>query len=129
MRRGLVLVSLLLVLLGLELSTEAVTLVAERFVEGISALLGRTESGLPGFRFVGGLVALASGMGLWILLGWSARRRGAVGAEGDACPQCGGETRRVRRRGWQRLLGALLGERTTRRKCGTCGWVGLSVRR
>lgn len=129
MRRGLVLVSLLLVLLGLELSTEAVTVVAERLVAGVSALLGRTESGLPGFRFVGGLVALASGMGLWILLGWSARRRGAVGAEGDACPQCGGETRRVRRRGWQRLLGTLLGERTTRRKCGTCGWVGLSVSR
>jgi len=45
---------------------------------------------------------------------------------GDGCPNCGNVTRRVKRREWQRLLSALLGERLMRRRCETCGWVGLS---
>jgi hypothetical protein len=129
MRRGLAFVSLVLVLLGLELSTEAITTVAARIAEGLSALLGGTEARLSGLRVVAGLVVLALGLGLWILLIWSGRKRRMLSMEGEECPQCGSRTRRVRRRGWQRLLGALLGEHMTRRKCETCGWAGLSVRR
>ncbi len=129
MRRGLAFVSLVLLLMGLELSTEAVTLVVERIAGGVSALLGDGEPRVSTFRFVAGLAAMLVGLSIWILLFWSGRRRRKVDATGDACPQCGGDTRRVRRRGWQRLLAALVGERMTRRRCETCGWVGLSVRR
>jgi len=129
MRRGLAFVSLLLVLLGLELSAEAITLVVDRVAGGLSALLGGTEAGPSAFRFVAGLVSLTVGLVLWMLLIWSGRRGRTLAFEGDECPQCGGETRRVRRRGWQRLLETLVGEHMTRRKCETCGWVGLSVRR
>jgi hypothetical protein len=129
MRRGIAFVSLLLVLMGLELSTEAISLVVERIAGGLSALVGGTEPRLPGFRFVAGLGALVVGLGLWILLIWSGRKGHGVDTSGDACPQCGADTRRVRRRGWQRLLAVLVGERMTRRKCETCGWVGLSLRR
>lgn len=129
MRRVLAFVSLALVLIGLELSTEAVSVVGERIVGGVSALLGETEPRLPGFRFVAGLGALVVGLGLWALLTWSRRKGRGLGTVGEGCPRCGGETRRVHRRGWQRLLAVLVGEHMTRRKCETCGWVGLSVRR
>ncbi len=128
MRRGLGFVAVLLVLMGLELSTQGVTLIASRLGVGVSALLGRSAFHVPGFRFGAGIVLLAGGLALWILLAWSARTRVVVPAVGDGCPQCGNPTRRVRRQVSQRLLAALLGEHLTRRRCDTCGWVGLSRR-
>jgi len=126
MRRGLGFVSAALVVMGLELSTGAVTVVARRLGLGVAALLGGNEFHVAGFRFVAGVVALLLGLALWLLLAWSARKRAVVGAVGDGCPNCGNVTRRVKRREWQRLLSALLGERLMRRRCETCGWVGLS---
>lgn len=128
MRRGLVFVSLTLVLLGLELSTEALTLVARRLGAGAAAMAAGAQFHVPAFRFVVGVAGLALGLVLSGLLLWSSQRRDAVTAVGDLCPRCGNETRRVRRREWQRLLGVLLAERTTRRRCQTCGWLGLSLK-
>ena len=128
MRRGLAFVVLLLLLMGLELSTQAVTLVAQRMGAGFAALAAGTEFQVPAVRFVIGAVAVLLGLVIWALLLWSDRKRSAVASVGSTCPQCGNETRRVKRREWQRILSALLGERLTRRKCETCGWMGLSLK-
>lgn len=128
MRRGLAFVALVLVLLGLEMSTEALTLVVQRLSSGFASLAAGVEFQVGAFRFLAGVVALLLGLTVWVLMLWSARKRGAVASIGGTCPQCGEETRRVKRAGWQRLLSALLGERLTRRKCDTCGWVGLSLK-
>lgn len=128
MRRGLAFVALVFILMGLELSTEAVSLVVDRLGAGFTAIGSGAEFHVTPLRFVVGVLGLIFGIAIWVLLIWSARKRGAVAAVGGSCPQCGNETRRVKRREWQRLLSALLGERLTRRKCDTCGWVGLSLK-
>jgi len=48
-------------------------------------------------------------------------------AAGSSCPQCGGETSRIHRRGRHRLLGRIHGMPLTRRKCHDCGWRGLTA--
>lgn len=128
MRRGLAFTSLLLLLAGLELSTEAISLVFDRLGAGFGALLAGTEFHVTGLRFGFGVTFLAVGLALWVLLIWSASQRHDVASVGTTCPQCGNRTRRVKRKEWQRLLSAVLGERLSRRKCETCGWNGLSLR-
>ncbi|MFQ5536988.1 MAG: hypothetical protein ACE5GJ_06005 [Gemmatimonadota bacterium] len=128
MRRGLAVLSLLLILIGLELSTEAVSLVVSRVEAGVTALRSGVGFQVGAPRFLIGLGMVTVGFGIWMLFIWSARVRRAVTAAGRLCPQCGGETRRVKRRKWHRLLAVLLGHRITRRKCEVCGWVGLSHR-
>jgi uncharacterized membrane protein YciS (DUF1049 family) len=128
MRRGLAFASLFLLLVGLELSTEAISLVLSRLQAGMAALVAGAEFHVSALRFTVGVAGIALGLTIWALLIWSFRRRHDVGAAGTACPQCGNRTRRVKRRGWQRLLALVLGEHLTRRRCETCGWTGLSVR-
>lgn len=128
MRRGLALVALALVLMGLELSAEAISLVVQRLGAGVSALVAGAEFQVSGFRFVVGVGGLVLGLMIWGLLLWSARQGRAVATVGGACPRCGNDTRRVKRKEWQRVLAVLLDEQMTRRKCETCGWVGLSLK-
>lgn len=127
MRRGLAFAALFLLVTGLELSTEAVSLVLDRLGAGFGALLAGSEFHVTGLRFGVGVGALTVGLAIWILLIWSARQRGDVASVGTTCPQCGNRTRRVKRKEWQRLLSAVLGEGLSRRKCETCGWTGLSL--
>jgi len=127
MRRGLAFTSLLLLLAGLEMSTEALSLVLDRLGAGFSSLLAGTEFHVTGLRFGLGVFFLLVGLAIWVLLIWSAGQRHDVASVGTTCPQCGNRTRRVKRREWQRLLSAVLGERLSRRKCETCGWTGLSL--
>ena len=127
MRRGLAFTSIFLLVAGLELSTEAVSLVLARLQTGIGAILAGAEFHVSSFRFGVGLAALALGVTILALLAWSSSRRTEVATAGTACPQCGNRTRRVKRREWQRLLSALLGEQLSRRQCETCGWSGLSL--
>lgn len=126
-RRGLAFASLFLLLAGLELATEAITLVLTRLRTGMSALLTGAEFHVSGLRFTVGVIGIALGLAIWVLLMWSARRRHDVAVSGSACPQCGNRTRRVKRKEWQRVLSLVLGERLTRRRCETCGWTGLSA--
>jgi ribosomal protein L37E len=128
MRRGLAFASLFLLVVGLELSTEGISLAVARLRTGLGSLLTGTEFHVSALRFGVGLAALILGLSIWMLLIWSAHRRQEVATVGTSCPQCGNPTRRVKRREWQRLLSALLGEHLTRRRCETCGWSGLSLR-
>lgn len=127
MRRGLAFLSIFLVLAGLELSTQGISLILSRFRVGFASVLGGAEFHVPGVRFSIGILALVFGAALWLLLAWSDYEAKEVAVVGATCPQCGNRTRRVKRREWQRLLSAILGERLTRRRCETCGWTGLSL--
>lgn len=127
-RRGLAFASLFLLLAGLELSTEGISLVMARLRTGLGSILSGTEFHVSGLRFSVGFIALVLGMAIWILLIWSAQHRGDVASVGTACPQCGNHTRRVKRTELQRVLSFVMGERLTRRRCEQCGWSGLSLR-
>jgi hypothetical protein len=127
MRRGLAILALVLVLVGIELSTEAITLLVLRLVAGATALAAGAEFHVSSFRFVVGALALLSGSVLGGLVVWADSKEGAVSSYGSDCPRCGAHTRRVKRRDWHRLLSFVIGERLSRRKCETCGWVGLSL--
>ena len=59
---------------------------------------------------------------------WLTKAEASVTAVGEACPACGGETQRVKRRRTHKLLSTLMGHRLTRRRCDVCSWSGLSVR-
>ena len=128
MRRGLATISLILVVLGLELSTEALTLTLSRFSSGFQAIAAGVEFHVSPLRFGGGILALGVGVACWLLLIWSGQMKDAVSSVGNACPDCGNKTRRVKRKEWHRLLSFVLGQRLTKRKCEICGWNGLSMR-
>lgn len=127
MRRGLSLLPVVLVLVGVELSTEAVSVALVRLRSGVMAVLTGVEFYLPKMRFGAGLLALSLGLVLWGLLLWAARQRRVLASMGRECPKCGGDTRRVSRTELQRWLGALMGEQVTRQTCANCGWTGLSL--
>jgi hypothetical protein len=120
--------ALFFLLAGLELSTEGISLVVARLRTGMGALLAGNEFHVSGLRFSVGVGALTLGVAILALLAWSARHRNDVAVVGTACPQCGNHTRRVKRKGWQRLLSVMLGERLVRRRCAHCGWAGLALR-
>ncbi len=128
MRRGLTALSLGLLISGLELSAQTFSVTVGRIQAGFAALAGGAEFHVGPARFVTGVVFLGVGLVLVGLIVWSARAQAQVGTVGTMCPQCGNETRRVKRKEWQRLLSALLGERLTRRRCDSCHWAGLSLR-
>lgn len=128
MRRGLAFTSFFLFLAGLELSTEALSLVLARLGTGLGAVFAGTEFHVSTLRFGVGVVTLTVGVSIWMLLVWSNAQRTEVASVGTTCPQCGNRTRRVKRKEWQRLLSAVLGERLSRRRCETCGWTGLSLK-
>ena len=127
-RKGLAFTSLFLLLAGLELSTEGISLVLARLRTGLGALFSGTEFQVSRMRFTVGVAALAIGLAIWMLLIWSAQHRHDAATVGSACPQCGNHARRVKRKGWQRLLSLVLGERMVRRHCEHCGWSGLTLR-
>ncbi len=128
MRRGMAVIAVLLVIVGLELSTEAVSLIVARFGAGFQAILAGVEFHVTPERFGGGVLILGMGLALWLLLFWSSQVRDTVTSMGSSCPACGNKTRRVKRMGWHRLLSFMLGQRLTRRTCEVCGWNGLSLR-
>jgi hypothetical protein len=120
--------SLFLLVVGVELSTEGISLILARLRTGVGAMFSGNEFHVSGMRFSVGIGALAIGLAIWILLIWSARHRHDVAVVGTACPQCGNHTRRVKRKEWQRILSLVLGERLVRRRCEQCGWSGLALR-
>jgi hypothetical protein len=128
MRRSLPFVSLALVLLGLELTTESISLTFARLRTGLTSVVRGVEVHVPMDRFLFGIGSLLVGLVLGFLLFVAARQRRAVAVVGHACPNCGSDTHRVRRGRLRRAADAVLGERLTRRHCEGCGWTGLSLR-
>ena len=127
MRRGLVITSLGLTLAGLELSTEALTLVLARLQSGLMAILAGVEFQVGAPRFLLGVLLLVAGVVLGGLTLWSAKVWKSVTRVGRSCPDCGDRTKRVKRKRWHRFVSRLTGETFTRRSCEHCGWNGLSL--
>ena len=126
MKRTLEVLSLILILVGIELATGSLTYALERLERVYRALSVGNEPEVSLIRFALGVLlvllgAIILGVTLWVR--FSARLIGA----GSSCPQCGGKTTRIRRRWSQLLLGKILGMRTTRRMCRDCGWRGLTA--
>ena len=128
MRRGLATVSLILVMLGVELSTQALSLMLDRFSSGFQAIVSGVDFHIAPVRFGSGILVLGLGVALWMIVIWSGQVKDAVSSMGTVCPDCGSPTRRVKRRWWHRLLSFVLGHGLTKRKCEICGWNGLSSR-
>lgn len=128
MRRAMIVAALVLVIAGLELSTEGVSLVLARLVAGVQAIRSGVEFHVSPARYGVGVLALGFGVALSILMVWAGQVRSAVGMVGGVCPDCGNRTRRVKRKGWHKLLSIMLGQRLARRTCEVCGWNGLSLR-
>jgi ribosomal protein S27AE len=117
-----------LLAVGVEMSTEGLSLILGRLRSGIGALVNDAPLHVSEARFAMGLALLLLGLALWVLLIWSAGHRRDVATVGVTCPQCGNPTRRVKRKEWQRILSLVMGEHLTRRHCDTCGWSGLSAK-
>ena len=126
MRRGMAFSSIFLLLVGLEMSTEGLSLVLSRLRSGVMAIAGDAPLHVSEARFAMGVGFLLLGLALWLLLVWSSGHRRDVATVGGTCPQCGNRTRRVKRKEWQRILSLVTGEHLTRRHCDTCGWSGFT---
>lgn len=125
MRRILEVISAGLFLAGLELAVGTLSLTVIRFSETFTNTFGSDEAdGVP-WRFLAGigLMVLAVTLaGVTVLV----RYRQAGVQDHIGCPKCGARTTRVRRLIWHRILGRLLGRSLSARRCGDCGWTGLS---
>ncbi len=111
---------------GIELATGAVSYGADSVVRVVQHLAAGTEPGVsvPRFLVGAGLLVvgvLLVGLDLWARAYWS-----FLGV-GKDCPHCGVRAERVKRRTRHKLLGWILGERLTHRRCKTCGWHGLML--
>ena len=125
MRRIFEVISAGLFLAGLELAVGTLSLTITRLRESFTNTLGSDGAdGVP-WRF-------AAGIGLMVLAVVLASvtvlaRYGQRGIqEHEGCPECGAQTRRVRRGTRHRILGRLVGKSLSARHCGDCGWRGLS---
>ena len=127
MRRPLTVVAVALILFGTEVATGAVSVAAVRMWAGFVASLTGTEFVISGPRYVtGALFTLAGGVLFGVML-WAERAQGEIRTEGSVCPNCGTQTKRVRRRKRHRILSRILETGVTRRSCERCGWSGLAA--
>ena len=126
MKRTLEILSLVLILVGIELTTGSLSYALGRLERVYRALSVGNEPEVSLVRFAVGALLVILGAIIMAVLIWarfSARIVGAV----SFCPQCGGKTTRIHRRKRHRLLGKILGMPVTRRKCSDCGWRGLTA--
>ena len=126
MKRTLEVLSLVLILVGIELATGSLTYALRQLERVYRALMVGNEPEVSLVRFAVGVLLVLVGAIIVTVLIWarfSARIVGRV----SFCPQCGGKTTRIHRRKRHRLLGKILGMPVTRRKCSDCGWRGLTA--
>lgn len=126
LKRTLEVLSLILILVGIELATGPFTYALERLERVYRALSVGNEPEVSLIRFALGVLLVLLGaiiLGVTLWARFSARLLGA----GSSCPGCGGKTTRIRRRWSHRLQGKILGMPATRRMCRDCGWRGLST--
>lgn len=116
----------LLVLVGLEISAGLISTTWVRLREGVGALRGGPEASVPTEQFLIGLGLTLLAGAVLILTVWRSGVRSQLAIAAPGCPDCGQETKRIRRKASHRLLSSLLGDDITRRACAQCGWVGLS---
>ena len=127
MRRPLTVAALGLMLLGLEVATQAVSVVAVRLWVGFTASFSGNQFVVSGPRYVTGVLLAVAGGVLLAVLFWADQAQGEIRIEGSICPNCGTQTKRVRRRKRHRILSRVLETQVTRRSCERCGWSGLSA--
>lgn len=125
MKRVLEVIAITLLVVGTELATGAVSHGLDEVVRVYRHLGAGTESDVSLRRFFTGLALLGLGASLVTLDLWARAYSGFV-TPGKECPHCGIKTERVKRRWGHRLLGLMLGQKVTYRKCRTCGWHGLT---
>ena len=125
MKRVLEVVAITLLVAGIELATGAVSYGLEQVVRVFQHLMAGSEPEISVPRFLGGVGMVVLGSGLVLLDLWARAYSGLVG-RGKYCPHCGVKAERVKRRTRHKVLGWVLGERVTYRKCKTCGWHGLT---
>lgn len=125
MKRGVLPASVLLLVVGLELTAGVLTGTVAEISGGLDALARFPETGEISLRFVAGLLVSIAGLAGLGVAAWTSfqKRRLPVG---ESCPRCGNGTDRVRRRLRHRLLARLLGVTVVRRRCTDCGWIGLA---
>lgn len=126
MKRTLEVLSLILILVGIELATGSLSHALGRLKRVYRALSVGNEPEVSLIRFALGVFLLLLGAMILAVTIW-ARFGARIIAAGSSCPQCGGETSRIHRRRSHRLLGKILGMPVTRRICRDCGWRGLTA--
>ena len=124
MRRILEVLSISLLLAGLELSVGTLSITSSRIRESFSSAFGVVDAvPVPWTFWVGmGMVMAAISMGVTTL--WARIGEKRIQTD-EGCAKCGENTVRVRRGTRHRILGRLLGKTLTARRCGECGWRGL----
>ena len=115
-------------LLGLEVATQAVSVVAVRLWVGFTASFSGNQFVVSGPRYVTGVLLAVAGGVLLAVLFWADQAQGEIRTEGSICPNCATQTKRVRCRKRHRILSRVLEIQVTRRSCERCGWSGLSAR-
>tara|TARA_B100001123_G_scaffold425726_1_gene538959 strand:+ start:2496 stop:2831 length:336 start_codon:yes stop_codon:yes gene_type:complete len=110
-------------LFGLEVATGAVSVVVVRLWAGLTASLTGSEFVVSGPRYLTGVLLILTGGVMF----WADRFREGIWTKRSACPNCGVQTRRVKRRRWDRILPRILKIDVTRQSCMRCGWSGLST--
>ena len=110
---------------GLELATGFIEHIVRQFGEGIETFLNPNIQ--PDYLgVVGGSILMflgLLGLGLWV---WAQTMMRGMSYT-DLCPDCGSETRRVRRQFSHRVASQVTGHRMNRRACKRCSWSGLSL--
>jgi hypothetical protein len=77
-------------------------------------------------RYLIGCALLLAGVGVVAGVLWAEAARKRIVPDGSSCPNCGTQTKRVRRRKRHRILSRVLEASVTRRRCARCGWSGLA---
>ena len=128
LRRTLEVISLGLFLVGLELATGTPSLTVVRLREALAHPLGSDAAEGVAWRSLAG-IGLVAGAIILACLTVAVRYRQKGILDHVGCPTCGARTKRVRRNLRQRILGRVLGKVVSARRCGDCGWTGLSYSR
>lgn len=123
-RRGLPVLSLGLIALGLEISSGVLTESSARILRDLGSVAAGEPPSVYPPAFFAGLLAIALGVAGLAASLWSRAIHGRL-TSGKRCPECGERTSRIERRRWQRILGRALDESVQRRWCRGCGWKGL----
>ncbi len=124
MRRILEVLSLSLLLAGLELSVGTLSLTSSRISDSFSSAFGVGDAAPVPWTFWVGMVMAVAAISIGAATLWARMGEKRIQAV-EQCAKCGANTARVRRRTRHRILGWLLGKTVTARRCGECGWSGL----